>query len=44
MCEITELIKKHHEELKKDWIKEGCPSSFYEWLLERIEQRTTLVK
>ena len=33
-----EDIRKKRDELKLEWIKEGCKEPFYYWLLEKLER------
>lgn len=30
---------REHKELREQWRNDGCPKSFYEWLLDRVEKR-----
>lgn len=37
--EIPQAMIDQHMQLKQQWISEGSPGWFYEWLLDRIELR-----
>lgn len=32
-----EMLKQQREELRLQWVSEGCQKQFIEWLLDRVE-------